>query len=375
MNKLQTKPIIEPPAKPRRLGRGLSALLGEPVAVQIPAAPSAVPLPVAPAAAPLVEPKASVPPAPPPASPAAPSNGVAMRAMRMDRPAPTPAAADAPAGTRIAQIPVDAAEPNRFQPRRTFDEAQLKELAASIRSAGVVQPILVRTVEGSGGAGGAPAKYEIVAGERRWRAGKLAGLTHIPAVISTLSDEQAAEWALIENIQRSDLSAMERGWAIRGLCERFGLSHAQVADKLGIDRSSAANLARMTELESDIRELLDSGQISAGHGKLLLGAPMNARVGLAKQAASQGWSVRRLEQAITRAAQAPAGPAPIVKMSEMALAKAAALRELEKQLSEHLSTNVRIRASAGGKRGSLVIRFYDLDHFDSLMSKMGFALK
>ncbi len=266
------------------------------------------------------------------------------------------------------QITLESAEPNRFQPRRVFDEAQLKELAASIRSAGVVQPILVRR--------GAPGMYEIVAGERRWRACKAAGLTHVPAVVAELSDEQAAEWALIENIQRAELSPMERAWAVRGLAERFGLTHGQIGEKLGIDRSSAANLARLTELEKEIHELLENGQIALGHGKVLLGmTPGPVRVGLAKQAASQGWSVRRLEQAAARAAQAPGGAAPEVRIGEQAISKAAAMMDLERQLGEHLGTSVRIRASAGGKRGSLVIKFYDLDHFDGLMSKVGFVLR
>jgi ParB family chromosome partitioning protein len=350
MNKTQTSSIAE--TKPRRLGRGLSALLGEPVAIQ------ATPKHVSPPPAthpPIAEPKPAAIPVPP----------------------PQPEAADS---GRVIQVPVTAIEPNQFQPRRTFDEAQLAELAASIKSAGVVQPILVRpaatrtsTVAGVGGA----ARFELIAGERRWRACKLAGLTHVPAVVSKLNDEQAAEWALIENIQRSDLSPMERAWAIRGLCERFGFSHAQVGEKLGIDRTSAANLARLTELEQEIRDLLDSNQLSAGHGKALLSAPAgSSRITLAKQAAAQGWSVRRLEQAVgggaNRSTTSISIPGPV---GESALAKTNSLRELEKQLSDHLGSNVRIRATPGSKRGSLVIKFYDLDHFDGLMAKLGFRLK
>jgi ParB family chromosome partitioning protein len=351
--------------KPRRLGRGLSALLGEPVSVTAPAVKGTVAAPAVPAAA-VVEPKATPR-----------GGGVAS----VPAPAPAPVQAPAPgepSPERVARIPVDAVEPSPFQPRRTFDEAQLAELAASIRSAGVVQPILVRPRPGAKGGAGGGARYELIAGERRWRASRLAGLTHVPAVVSELGDEQAAEWALIENLQRADLSPMERAHAIKGLCERFGLTHAQVAEKLGIDRSSATNLVRLTELEEPVRALLDSGALSAGHGKALLSAPAGeARVNLAKIAAAQGWSVRRLEQAATRRAEATAGdaPAPNVRISESALSKAAALRDLEKQLGEHLGTNVRIRASAGGKRGSVVIRFYDLDHFDGLMGKMGFVLK
>lgn len=364
MNKMLTTNTSEISTKPRRLGRGLSALLGEPVEVHVPAAtasdPSASMNPG------VVEPKASVAPARSAAS-AVSTLAVPMRA------APDPAGSptsEAQGGDRLVLVPIDAIEPNRFQPRRAFDETQLAELAASIRTAGVIQPILLRPGAQSG-------RYELVAGERRWRAGRLAGLAAIPAVVSRLGDEQAAEWALVENIQRADLTPMERAWAIRGLCERFGLSHAQVGERLGIDRTTAANLSRLTDLEQDIRDLLDANQLSVGHGKVLLGAPAGAiRVGLARQAATQGWSVRRLEQGIARATEASgSGAAPAVVIGEPARAKALALRELEKQLGEHLGTSVRLRASAGGKRGSIVIKFFDLDHFDGLMSKMGFVLK
>jgi ParB family transcriptional regulator, chromosome partitioning protein len=345
-------------SKPRRLGRGLSALLGEPVAIQ------ANNLPVSGSIGSKAESSLSSSVARANNS-GVPLSGAASKAQSAEE---RSARADEETGiNRVVQVPLDAAEPNQFQPRRTFNQTQLSELAASIRSAGVVQPILVRPLN--------EGRYEIV-GERRWRACRLAGLTHVPAVISKLSDEQAAEWALVENIQRADLSPMERAWAVRGLCDRFGLSHAQVGERLGIDRSSAANLARLTELEQEIRDSLDSGGLSAGHGKVLVGlTPGPVRVGLAKQAASQGWSVRRLEQAAGRAAQSPQGPAPEVRVGEGALAKAAALKDLEKQLSDHLGTSVRVRASAGGKRGSLVVKFFDLDHFDGLMSKIGFVMR
>jgi ParB family chromosome partitioning protein len=349
MNKTQTSSVAvqEQSPKPRRLGRGLSALLGDPVAVQVPSSPAIS----------VVEPKSQ--PSVPRVAPAP------IRGARQD--ASVGEVGDSEA-SGLVQMELSSAEPNRFQPRRTFDEAQLKDLASSIRTAGVVQPILVRPLGGG--------RYEIVAGERRWRACKLAGLTHVPAVVSALSDEQAAEWALIENIQRTDLSPMERAWAVRGLCDRFGLTHTQVGDKLGMDRSSAANLARLTDLEKEIQDLLDQGQLTAGHGKVLVGLPPGpVRVGLSRQAAGQGWSVRRLEQAAARAAQAPTGPAPEIKIGEQAISKAAAMKDLERQLSEHLGTSVRIRANAGAKRGSLVIKFFDLDHFDGLMSKIGFVLR
>lgn len=355
MNKHQTKIDPKPvDSKPKRLGRGLSALLGEPVAVSLPPVPGG---------AAHIELK--------PVSPVSAAAGQGAAAVAAGRAGDSGRDAASDQG-RVLMIDVESIEPGRFQPRKSFDEAQLAELAASIRSAGVVQPILVRPKPAGAGFG-----YELIAGERRWRASKLAGLKTVPAVVSPLSDEKAAEWGLIENLQRSDLTTMERAWAIRGLGEKFGLSHAQIGERLGMDRSSVANLARLTDLEPPVRELLESNALSAGHGKVLLGAPAGpARISLAKACAGQGWSVRRLEQAVLRAPGAQDKPvATDVTISESALAKAAALRDLEKQLSEHLNTSVRVRASAGGKRGSLVVKFYDLDHFDSLMQRIGFTIR
>lgn len=271
-------------------------------------------------------------------------------------------------------LEVGSIVPGRFQPRRVFDEAQLKELAASISSAGVVQPVVVRPV-GGGGAGN--KKYELIAGERRWRACQMAGLKRVPAIVREVSDEVAAEWSLIENLQRTDLTAMERAEAVQTLCVKFGLSHQQAAEKLGIDRSSVANMVRLLELEPAIRKLLDEGKLLNGHGKALLAAPAGqARVNLATIAANQGWSVRKLEQAAQNAAMpSGAGAAVAVQANERTVSRAAALRDLEKQLGEHLGTAVAIRTSSSGKRGSVVLKFYDLDHFDGLMSKMGFRLR
>lgn len=361
MNKTQTNRLAAAPSsaadRPRRLGRGLSSLLGAPVAVEIPTGAGA---------SGEVEPPRPRPPSRE-AAESAPSHG------------PGDAAAGA---SSIVMIPIDRIVPNRFQPRRAFEEAGLAELAASIRSAGVVQPVLVRRrAQAAGG-----AEFELVAGERRWRASRLAGLDRVPAVVGELSDEQAAEWALIENVQRTDLSAMETAYALRELCERFSLTHGTAAEKLGIDRTSVTNLIRLTELEPEVRDLLERGELSAGHGKLLLSMkPGAARVGLAKRAAASGWSVRRLGSVVgvaSRGGEAPkaegAGLDPETPdrrgFPREALAHAG-MRELEKQLGEHLGTKVQIRVRLGGKRGSLLVHFYDLDHFDGLMGKMGFVMK
>jgi ParB family chromosome partitioning protein len=401
MNKMQTS--SSDAARPRRLGRGLNSLLSAPVAVEIPP----------PAAAATAGPG---PATPGPATPAAalPVGGI------------NPAAAPEPDPRAIVMIPVEQVVANRFQPRRSFDEASLRELAASIRAAGVVQPILVRIVRdvetsatgstshkmpGRGGPGGGPAGsvtlqwYELVAGERRWRAASLAGLKTVPAVIAELTDEQAAEWALIENVQRVDLGAMEQAYAIRQLVDRFGLTHQQAADKLGMDRATVTNLLRLTTLEPEVLELLERGTaratttrpgaerddgstalddlrdgLSAGHGKVLLSMkPGPRRVELARQAAASGWSVRKLASVAGLVSEsrpaAAADPAEPRAGARRERTLNAGMRELEKQLSDHLGTKVELRVGPTGKRGAVVVKFFDLDQFDGLMAKMGFVMK
>lgn len=404
--------------KPRRLGRGLSSLLGEPVQVNLSAAPTPMPpaaspaIPPAPSPSPIaVAPSAATRSTAPPATARAggiaePKPHVVAKAIKtsgsagipvsgvstaMVAPPPTsdaqpavraqtPRAAVGGAASDIRQIesiPVAAIEANRFQPRRAFDQVQLEELAASIRTAGVMQPVLVRPLRGPVG-----GRYELVAGERRLRAAKIAGLASIPAVVAELSDEQSAEWALIENVQRSDLSPMERAYALKGLCTNFRLSHAEAADKLGMERSSVTNLIRLTELDDRIIGLIEDAKLSIGHGKLLLGiASAESALKLAQRAADAGWSVRKLEQAIAAEAGVTDGKAAgvVAAAKRDAIASgslaAAGLKELEKQLSDHLGTRVKIRPRKSGTKGTMVVQFYDLDHFDGLMAKMGFVMR
>jgi len=339
MSKLQTTSA----AAPRRLGRGLNSLLGTPVKVDVPAGQVAVAADAW----------------------AVGEGGVA-----------TPVEVG---GERIVMVGLDEVIPNRWQPRRAFSEAALSELAASIRVAGVVQPILVRVVPVTSNTVGS-TRYELVAGERRWRAARLAGLARLPAVVAELSDEQSAEWALIENVQRADLNAVEQGRAIKTLCSQFGLTHAQAADKLGLDRSSVTNLVRLTELEPGVLRLIEEGRLTAGHGKVLLGIPERWRATLSQKAADEEWSIAELRHQMTMMAArltdadgstAKAGPDAQKKGPGMG----AGLEELEKQLAEHLGTKVEVRVKAGGKRGKLIVQFYDLDHFDGLMGKMGFVMR
>lgn len=231
-----------------------------------------------------------------------------------------------------------------------------------------MQPIVVRPDRTD------RARYEIIAGERRWRAAALAGLSAVPAIVHDIDDEQSAEWALVENIQREDLNAIDRADALKNLCERFGLSHAQIAEKVGLDRSTVANFIRLADLEPQIRELIASGKLSAGHGRALLAMPSGmARVRLAAKAAEEQWNVRRLEQA-TRPAVVHAEPG-VRSASAMINAEQAQRRDLERQLGDYLGTKVELKASGTNGHGRLLIQFYGLEHFDGLLARIGFRPK
>lgn len=336
--------------KPARLGRGLSALMGvqaAPVRVEVP--PKATPIPTA---------------APTPAAPTPPA------ATPVTRPITTYTAPVAPGAKLLSDLhslPVGLLSPNRHQPRRDMAATDLAPLAASIKSAGVMQPVIVRPILG---APGTPVRYELVAGERRWRAAQLAGLTHIPALVRPLNDEQSAEWALVENVQREDLNAMDRAIALKALCDTFQLSHAVVGERLGLDRSSIANLIRLTELEPEVAEFISKGVLGAGHGKALLAAPAGpARVKLAREAVQRSYSVRRVEfEAKRLASGAPAGDVPVAGLPSP---REAVLRDIEKRIAQSLGTKVSIRTDPTGKRGQITLDFYNLDQFDGLLSRLG----
>lgn len=341
-----------PAGKGRRLGRGLSSLIGTPI---------------------------EVPLTPPATGPAASfgSRGVGVDGAET-RPAQAPAPSE-PAGQRVLYIGLADIAPGRYQPRKNFDPIALGELAASLKTAGVVQPIVVRL-----NPDGAPA-YELVAGERRWRAAAIAGLGVIPAIVAAISEEQTAEWSLIENLQRADLSVMERAHAMKMLCDRFGLTHGDVAERLGLERSSVTNLLRLLELPPRVRELIEEGALNAGHGKALAALPEEAQLRLAALAVQEEFSVRRLEEEVGRelqanrngAAGAEATPRAVAdtRPDESTLHTRAIVADLEKQLGEHLGTKVKIKTDRKGKSGTIEIRFFDLDHFDGIVAMTGFAMK
>lgn len=318
----------------RRLGKGLASLLGQPVRVDAAAGPIADP-----------------------------GEGALSGQTREAAPDAAPPSI---ASSGFRRIPIDDIVPNRFQPRRDIDQGALERLRDSIKAAGIMQPIAVRPR--AAGSGGGEA-WELVAGERRWRAARLAGFTHVPAVVAELDDKDAAEWAVVENLQREDLNPIDRAWAFRSLAERFSMPHRTIAERVGLDRSSITNLIRLTELETEIQSLIAAGTLSTGHAKALLSLPAGAdRVRLARQAAEQAWPVRRLERLGAQSQQGVAdAPGPARSPSAHA--------DLERQLSEHLGTRVGIQTDAAGSKGRISITFFSLDHFDEIVGRLGFRYK
>jgi ParB family chromosome partitioning protein len=258
-------------------------------------------------------------------------------------------------GEILRSIAVASIRPGQYQPRRRFDEAALDELAASIKSQGLIQPIVVRDA-GRG-------QYELIAGERRWRAAKRAGLAEIPAVVRDIPPQSALAVALIENIQREELTALEEAGALRRLIDEFKLSQQQAADAVGRSRAAVANLLRLLELPEAIRAMLDEGRIEMGHARALLTLPAARAIALAEKAAGKGWSVRELEQAV-RLAQLPRSTG--TARTQHADPDVAAL---ERELSDTLGTRVEI-AQGKGKRGKLVIHYHDADALEGILEKL-----
>jgi len=268
---------------------------------------------------------------------------------------------DDPASAAIlADIPISAITPNPNQPRVHFDEESLSELTASVAEMGVLQPVLIRPL--------GEHTYELIAGERRWRAAQRAGLTTIPAVIRTTDDASSVEQALVENLHRQDLTALEEAAAYQQLIDDFGLTHDQVSSRVGKSRSAITNSLRLLGLPPAVQRLLADGQLSAGHARALLGTPDRSRQeSLAREAVANGWSVRMVEDAVRREGGEP-GPAT-GSIDGAGLTPATKLRppgllELENLLAEQLDTRVSVQMSA--KRGRVSIDFADLEDLERI---------
>ena len=265
------------------------------------------------------------------------------------------------------RLALGAIEPSPYQPRGEIEQSSLEGLAQSLRESGVIQPLLVRPAQ-------APGRYELIAGERRWRAAMLAGLEEVPAIVRRTDDEEAAQLALVENVQREDLNPIERSDALRRLSEAFGWTQRQLAERVGLERSTVANLMRLGELEPAIRQMIARNELSLGHAKALLSISAGeARADLARRAAAEGWSVRKLESAAREPAGAN-GPRANhqTHTAQAGSKKSADLEGLERRLGEHLGTRVSIKVSGAGNRGRISIEFFDLDHFDAVVSSMGY---
>jgi len=268
---------------------------------------------------------------------------------------------EAQPGERLRQIPVKQLQPGKYQPRMGMDPAKLSELAESIKAQGVIQPIVVRELS--------PGKFEIVAGERRWRASQEAGLADVPVVVRDLDDRTVIAMALIENIQREDLNPLEEAQSLQRLIGEFSLTHAEAAEAVGRSRAAVSNLLRLLELPPAIRALLEARRLEMGHARALLTLSPELASKLASEAADQGWSVREVEH---RAQQFAAGKVPVNGGRKAKPGKAAPqadIASLETELSESLGTKVNIAHGRGGK-GKLVIHYTDLDTLDGVLERL-----
>ena len=271
--------------------------------------------------------------------------------------APSAARDGAPSTLKLAQL-----QPGKYQPRTRMDEGSLYELAESIKSQGVMQPVLVRPV--------GPGRYEIIAGERRVRAANLAGLAEVPVLVRDVPDEAAAVMALIENIQREDLNPLEEAQGLKRLIDEFHLTHEQAAQAVGRSRSAATNLLRLLNLTAPVQQMLVAGDIEMGHARALLALDAAAQIVAANQTAARKLSVRETERLVARSSAGDtASHAPA-----RAQAKSRDLVRMEEALSDRLTATVEIRLqrkTARGQQGEISIAFGSLDELNGLLDKLG----
>ncbi|MDH3451398.1 MAG: ParB/RepB/Spo0J family partition protein [Gammaproteobacteria bacterium] len=251
--------------------------------------------------------------------------------------------------TGVGNIAVDQIRRGKFQPRRSFPEATLRELADSLRAQGMVQPVVVRPVDDG---------YELVAGERRWRAAQLAGLHEIPAVVRDLDDRASAAVGLIENIQREELNALEEAEALARLTGEFELTHQEVAEAVGRSRAAVSNLLRLLDLHDEVKRLLVAGELEMGHARALLGAPRERQPTLAGKVVSAGLNVRQTET-LVRGSEKPAPRAPGNRRDPDIMA-------LEQRLGEQLGAAVSVTHRANGS-GSLTVKYHSLDELEGIL--------
>ncbi len=264
---------------------------------------------------------------------------------------------DEAAGDRLLTLPIEQLQAGKYQPRSHMDQERLAELAESIKAQGMIQPIIVRTLGRD--------RYEIIAGERRWRAAQLASLREVPVVLRDADDHAALAMALIENIQREDLNPLEEALALQRLIDEFHLTHQQAAEAVGRSRAAVSNLLRLLELPDLIRGFVERHEIEMGHARALLTLPVPQAIALAQAAAAEGWSVREIERRV-QALQKGVALAPKPPQKKAPDADIAAL---ERELGEIFSTTVAVQAGRGG-RGKLVIQYHSLDELEGILERV-----
>lgn len=254
----------------------------------------------------------------------------------------------------LKQLPIDQLKRGRYQPREVFDPVLLEELSQSIRSNGLIQPLVVRPI--------ASNAYEIIAGERRWRASQLAGLSSVSCLVKEITDEQAAAVSTIENIQRQDLNPIEEAHAYARLVDEFSYQHDEVAAIVGKSRTQISNMLRLLKLHPEVRELLMTQELSAGHGKILAGLSESLQCELAEESVKQGWSVRKIEEEIRKREKNP---------KSRSASKDPNIARLERIMSDHLCSSVEVDQNNENAGGWLKIRFFDNSTLEGLLDKMG----
>ena len=288
--------------------------------------------------------------------------GMGLEALLGPKVSEAPAAArddGTPSTLKLAQL-----QPGKYQPRTRMDEGSLYELAESIKSQGIMQPVLVRPV--------GPNRYEIIAGERRVRAANLAGLSEVPVLVRAVADEAAAVMALIENIQREDLNPLEEAQGLKRLVDEFALTHEQAAQAVGRSRSAASNLLRLLNLTAPVQQMLIAGDIEMGHARALLGLDAAQQILCANEVAAKKLSVRETEKLVTRQAGGGAGrQSPLMRIKQD---KSRDIVRLEEALADRLTASVEIRVlrkTKRGEQGEIAISFGSLDELNGLLDKLG----
>lgn len=267
------------------------------------------------------------------------------------------AGSDAKPGDEMRNLPVDRLKPGKYQPRTQMDPESLAELAASIKVQGVMQPILVRAVDHTPGA----ERYEIVAGERRWRAAQQAGLSEVPVLVRAIPDEQALAMALIENIQRENLNPLEEAQGLQRLIDEFGLTHQQAADAVGRSRPAASNLLRLLQLSPAVQELLLAGRLDMGHARALLPLPGAQQVAVAQRIVQKGLTVREVERLVQQILNPPKKTAPAAVDRD--------LLRLQEEISDAVGASVAIRSNRKGS-GRVTIEFGNLEQLDGILGRL-----